>query len=450
MASTRPLNAASLFSYLVSQLRVHVRPHSRVCVGLSGGRDSVVLLHLVWRAREELAINISAIHVNHQISPNANRWADFCVAICTELDVPLRVECVEVARDSGKGLEASARHARYAVYANTAADAILLGHHRDDQTETILLQALRGAGLGGISGMPLVKPFGAHKEIIRPLLDVAPRILADYAIANNLKWIHDESNDDTHYTRNFLRHDVLPLLAERIPQSVASLVRLGQHAAEAQILLDDLAAIDRTNVLVGARLSVSRLICLPRPRAKNLLRFSFAKAAIALPNAVQLEEMINQLTIRRPDDQTNITWADWQLRCYQDEIYLSRKTPNNATHWSIDWQSETELSLPNACGMLRVEKIIGAGISANRLAGKKLTVRSRVGGEKYRLSALRPRRSLKNLLQEANVPPWRRETIPLMFCDDVLIWVPGIGMDIDFVAQKDEPGLVFSWHTDSE
>ncbi len=395
-------------------------------------------------------MGVSAIHVNHQISPNANRWADFCVALCAEFDVPLRVECVDVARASGKGLEASARDARYAAYANTAADAILLGHHRDDQTETILLQALRGAGLGGISGMPPVKPFGANKKIIRPLLNVSPRILADYATANDLTWIHDESNDDTHYTRNFLRHDVLPLLAERMPQSVESLVRLGQHAAEAQILLDDLAAIDRAYVSVGARLSVSRLVCLSRPRAKNLLRYTFAKAAIALPNAVQLEEMVNQLTMRRPDDNTTITWAGWQLRCYQDEIYLSRKTPDNAPHWYIDWPSETELSLPNAGGMLRVEKIIGAGISANRLAGKKISVRSRIGGEKFRLSAIRPRRSLKILFQEANVPPWQRETIPLLFCDDRLIWVPGIGMEIDFVAQKEEPGLVFSWHTDSQ
>jgi tRNA(Ile)-lysidine synthase len=445
MASTRPLSAAALFPFVVSQLRANVRPHSRVCVGLSGGRDSVVLLHLICNAREELAIDVSAIHVNHQISPNASRWAEFCVALCAKFDVPLRVDRVTVARGTGKGLEASARDARYAAYTSVAADLIVLGHHRADQAETVLLQALRGAGLAGIRGMPVAKRFGENKQILRPLLDVVPEILADYANSHNLNWINDESNDDTRYTRNYIRHEILPLLAKHIPQSGESLVRLSQHAAEAQTLLDDLGEIDCANVFVGERISISRLVSLPVPRAKNLLRHWLTKAGIPLPNAVQLDEIVVQLAARQPDSQTEINWSNWRLRCFQDEIYLARKPLDIAAKWSIDWRSESKVTLPNACGTLRVEKALGAGIAENRLTGKNLTIRSRVGGEKFRISRVRPRRALKNLLQEAKIPPWYRDAMPLLFCDETLIWVPGIGIDISFVAKETEPGLLFSW-----
>lgn len=391
-------------------------------------------------------MDVSAIHVNHQLSPNANHWADFCVALCANLDVLLRVDPVSIARDTGKGLEASARNARYAAYANVDANLIVLGHHRADQAETVLLQALRGAGLAGIRGMPVVKKFRENKQIFRPLLDVAPEILAGYANAHSLKWINDESNDDTRYTRNYIRHEILPRLAEHVPQSRESLVRLSQHAAEAQTLLDDLAEIDCASVLVGQRIRISRLVSLPVPRAKNLLRYWFAKAAILLPNAVQLDEIIAQLTARQPDNQTEIAWADWRLRCFQDEIYLARTPSEKAATWSIEWRNKAELLLPNGCGLLRVKKTIGAGIAQNRLDGKNLTIRSRVGGEAIRLSATRPRRSLKNLLQEAKIPPWHRDALPLLFCDETLIWVPDIGVDVTFVADEAEPGLLFSWH----
>ena len=448
MASTRQFSSATLLSDVVTQLRANVRPNSRVCVGLSGGRDSSVLLHLVVRAREDLAVRVGAIHVNHQISPNANSWAENCIELCAQLDVPLQIECVSVARDTGKGLEASARDARYAAFAKADADAILLGHHRDDQAETVLLQALRGTGLKGISAMPLAKPFRADKQIIRPLLDVAPQILADYAQANHLTWIHDESNDDTRYRRNYIRHDILPRLAERIPQSIESLVRLAQHAAQAQLLLDDLARIDGAIVLIGDRLNLPRLLSLPDSRAKNLLRHTFAKQSIPSPNAVQLREILSQLAARQSDNRTEISWANWQLRCYQDEIYLAPKVTAAKVNWCIEWDNKSELLLPEFCGVLLVEKTIGAGIAESRLGGKKLTVRSRIGGEKLRLSAARPRRSLKNLLQETKAPPWRREIMPLLFCDETLIWAPGIGADIAYVARENEPGLSISWHAE--
>lgn len=450
MASTRRLSAATLLPHVVLQLRAHVRPGQRVCVGLSGGRDSVVLLHLIAQAGAEFSMSVSAIHVNHQISPNANRWVDFCSALCEKISIPLHIEQVCVVRNSGKGLEASARAARYAAYARCAAEVILLAHHRDDQAETVLLQALRGAGLRGISAMPAVKSLGPDKQIIRPLLDVAPAILADYATANDLTWIHDESNDNIHYTRNFLRHDIFPRLAEHVPQGTASLVRLSQHAAEAQDLLDDLAQIDSEFMLCAGRIRVSRLLSLSSARAKNFLRYAFNEASIPVPNSVQMSEILQQLRSRKADDQTEIKWANWCLRCYRDEIYLAIESGGSQSAWSIPWPGETELSWPHGGGVIHMEHAIGSGIAQRSITGRTLFFRSRVGGEKIRLAENRPRRSLKNLLQEKGVPPWLRETMPLLFCDETLIWVPDVGVDIQYAAKSDEPSLEFSWQDEAD
>ncbi len=450
MASSRKLSALTLLPHVLSRLRAHVRPHSQLCVGLSGGRDSVLLLHLVALARESLPITVSAIHINHQISPHAESWADFCAALCTQLGVSLQVERVVVAHDSGRGLEASARAARYAAYSRAPADMIALAHHRDDQAETVLLQAVRGAGLKGISAMPLLKALDGDKQIIRPLLDVAPEILADYAAVKGLSWIHDESNDDIRFTRNYIRHEIMPRLGDCLPQSAASLVRLGRHAAEAQLLLDDLAKIDCANVAVGDRLQSSRLLALSMPRAKNLLRYFFANVSIPVPSAVQLNEILQQLGARNRDDRTEITWANWTLRCFRDEVYLTPAALQPDVDWQIAWQGEAELILPQRCGMLRFEPYVGTGIAKTRLVGKNVIIRSRRGGEKIHLESSRPRRALKNLLQEAKLPPWRREIMPLLFCDEMLVWVPGIGIDLEFTARADEPGLVIAWDANQD
>jgi tRNA(Ile)-lysidine synthase len=442
MASSRRLSATELPFYVNSVVKTHVPENSRLCVGLSGGRDSVVLLHLLTEARMNFSFHLSAIHVNHQISPNAGSWAEFCLSLCEKLDVPLAIERVNVSRESGKGLEASAREVRYTAYRKADADIIALAHHRNDQAETVLLQGLRGAGIKGISAMPHWKMLAEGKAIFRPLLDVTPDLLADFAAVNSLTWIEDESNQDTRFTRNFLRHEIFPRLAH---SSTENLARLGRHAAEAQALLDELAKIDFASVAKEGRLHRPRLLALGEARAKNLLRFSLVQASIPAPNSVQLQEIVEQLQRRQADDQTEITWANWQLRCFGDELLFMPVQRTKNPSWQIEWRGETECPLPHALGMLIVQEQNGAGISQARIAGKKRSVRSRVGGEKFQLHENRPRRTLKNLLQEARVPPWERGLMPLFFCDDILVWAPGIGIDAHFVARAGEVGLCLTW-----
>jgi tRNA(Ile)-lysidine synthase len=447
MGSSKQPSADDLPRTVASFFRSHTTPKSRVCVGLSGGRDSVVLLHLLAQCRSELEIELSAVHVNHQLSPNADRWAAFCSALCGAIAVPLRIERVNVARDSGKGIEAAARKARYQIYDNAHADVIALAHHRDDQAETVLLQALRGAGLKGISGMPVVKATKQNNEkiIVRPLLDVASTAIAAYAAQHKLEWITDESNDNLRYFRNYLRHEVLPRIAVHAPHYRDSLTRLAQHAAEAQQLLDELGEIDSRPVIEQQHLRLEPLLTLSDPRAKNLLRYFFSRNNIPVPNTVQLEEVLRQLRSRQPDDRTQIAWADCVLRCHAGLIHIDVAIEHGVEAWRIAWRDETEIVLPQGCGLLRLEPGIGVGIARSQLLEGAVTIRSRIGGEHLRPDASRPRRTLKNLLQEAGIPPWQRDRMPLLFSGDTLVWVPGLGVHVGFGADLNQDSISISW-----
>ena len=441
-------SATDLSDHVLSVIRAYTQAGANLCVGLSGGCDSIVLLHLLASHRAVLGCELSAIHVNHQISRHADAWADFCTQLCAELALPLRVERVVVARDSGKGLEAAARAARYAVFNSVDADVVLLAHHRDDQAETVLLQALRGAGLKGISGMPRVRHRKKNEqpEIVRPLLDVPHDLLVAYATLHHLKWIVDESNADTRYARNFLRHDVLPKIATLAPHYRDSLSRLASHAAEAQQLLDELAQMDLQAVFTWDGLQIKALRTLSPMRTKNLLRHYFAERGFATPNATQLEEMLEQLRHHRADSDTTIRWGNTTLRCHRGVVRFDPlPEPNVAPIYQL-WNGEDIVPLGKNNGSLSFEPCIGAGLAREKLALGKVTIRSRTGGERFQPDRNRPRRTLKNLLQEAGVPAWQRPRIPLIFCDDQLVWVPEIGLEYSFAAGDGEPGLRITWH----
>ena len=399
------------------------------------------------QCRAELDVALSAVHVNHQISPHADTWAAFCAKLCETLAVPLHVARVTVQRNGGKGLEAAARGARYRAFAAIDADVVALAHHLDDQAETVLLQALRGAGLKGVSGMPTVKALkqGAQKLIVRPFLAVESTTIATYAAQHKLNWIEDESNDDIRYFRNYLRHEVLPRIAVPAPHYRDSLTRLAQHAAEAQQLLDELAGIDSTSAVKQQHLKREPLLTLSDPRAKNLLRYFFSQMGIPIPNAVQLDEMLRQLRSRQPDDRTEIAWADRVLRCHAGLIHIDVAAEHGVEAWCIAWRGETELVLPQSCGLLRLEPGIGVGIARSQLLEGAVTIRSRIGGEHLRPDASRPRRTLKNLLQEASIPPWQRDRMPLLFSGETLVWAPGLGVHAGFAAGPNQESLSISW-----
>lgn len=378
----------------------------RVAVGLSGGLDSVVLLHAMHGLAPRLGYKLSAIHVNHGLSPNADDWQRFCSAFCLELGVPFKAIKVKIKRQKS-GLEAAAREARRAAFGKSSADAIAVAHHLDDQAETVLFNLLRGAGLAGASGMHAQGRLG-RKLLLRPLLDVSRRAIRAYAAAHRLAWIEDESNADEALTRNFIRHRVGPLLESRFPRWHESLARAARHFAAADL------------------------------DARGLLRSYLKEKGLRAPSEAKLVEMLKQLGSRSGE----IAHDGAVFRVYRDKLFVDERKAVEFKPWT--WRGESRLELPG--GELRFRSVRGKGIDRNRFKDQAVQVRLRAGGERLQPDARRPRRTLKNLFQEASVPPWERERLPLLFCGEDLVWAPLLGVDAGYRAAKNGAGILPEWH----
>jgi tRNA(Ile)-lysidine synthase len=310
MAASRnspPNNLADRVAALVAS---RIGDDERLCVGLSGGCDSVVLLHVL--AGLGLGERIQVAHVHHGLSPHADRWAAFCADYCRDLGVPFALERVTVDRSSGLGLEAAARVARYEAFSRCAGNVLLLGHHQGDQAETLLFNLLRGAGVAGAAAIPRERRH-QHLRILRPMLAVARQEIEAYARAHGLAWIDDESNSDTGLTRNFLRHAVLPLLASRFPAAEQRLAQAAGHFAEADALLGELACIDWQAVAEGDSLRLARLRELSLPRIKNLLRYHLRQLGWHAPATARLEEFSRQLQAAGADRHPALDLAEGSM-----------------------------------------------------------------------------------------------------------------------------------------
>lgn len=418
---------------------------SSILVGLSGGVDSVVLLHLLCQICPQYSWRLSALHVHHGISPQADAWAAFCADLCARLNIPLRVEHVDVTPLRHLGIEAAARELRHAALAAQPVDYIALAHHQDDQAETLLLQLLRGAGVKGAAAMPPVRLRAAAPALLRPMLDLPRAELVAYAKQHELPWVEDESNADDSYPRNFLRQHVMPLLEQRFPASGETLARSAQHFAEASELLDQLAQLDAQGAIQYGTLDVLRLRELDAPRAKNLLRYFIASRGAPMPNSARLREMLSQLCHARADAALRVAFGAWEARRYLGRVHVFPTLPSPDAAWQMQWHGESELALPQLGGILRFEPCAGVGVSLHKLQQGAVVVRLRQGAERVQLDAKRPVRSLKNLLQEHDIPPWRRDTLPLLFCNNDLAVVPGLGVACAYQAEPHEQGLQLSW-----
>lgn len=320
MGASRNSLPADLIGRFEAFAAARIAVGDAVYVGLSGGCDSVVLLHLLSRAG--FVGRLAAIHVHHGLSPNADAWADFCSAYCQALGVPLIVRSVSVDRNSGQGLEAAARQARYAVFnENVPAGAcLLLAQHRSDQAETVLFNLLRGAGVAGAAAMRDERAVGAWR-LLRPLLDVSRAEIEAYARQHGLRWIDDESNADTHFTRNFLRHEALTAINQRFPNAEAALARAAAHFAEASDLLDALAAEDWQRVADGETARLAEMRSLSVPRLKNLLRWRLRQLGWQAPVAARLDEFSRQLMAAAPDRHPELVLPAGKMRLARGRLH---------------------------------------------------------------------------------------------------------------------------------
>ncbi len=441
MAAARELLANKAAAAVADSLARHVPPRARLTLALSGGLDSVVLLHLLLAQRRQHPFDLQAVHVHHGLSPHAERWADFCAQLCASREVELSIHRVGIARDDAAGIEAAARRERQRIFAALDTDFLLTAHQQDDQAETLLLQLLRGAGPKGLAAMAesQVRP-GWRAAHLRPLLGVPRAGLLDYARAHGLAWVDDESNQDTRYRRNALRQQVMPLLAAHFPGAGVTLARAAALQADAAELLDNLAQLDAAAAVAGDRLDCAALAALSRPRARNLLRHFIERHGQPMPCARQLNEALHQLLDARHDARVCVRLGQMEVWRFRGGAYLAPVAPAPAA--PVRWQGETTLAVPSAGVSVRMDAELGAGLKRAMLAAGEVALGVRQGGERLRLHAGGPRRSLKNLLQERAVPPWQRDRLPLLWCDGRLLWAAGIGLDADARAAPGEPGIV--------
>jgi tRNA(Ile)-lysidine synthase len=412
-------------------------------IALSGGCDSMVLLHALNELKDELNFTIKAIHINHDISSNADKWQSFCGSECQKVKVNFDAKKINIKPEKHLGVEGAARKLRYEALDELRDGMLATAHHQNDQAETLFLQLIRGSGLKGLASMP---HYHEERNTWKPLLNVNREIIKKYAKSNNVLFIEDESNLDIHYDRNFLRHEVFPVLSERFPHLVKTLARSVEHIAEGLNLTETIAKEDAKSFFSAdlSRLSLMMIKELPRDRIINLIRWWLNKNNILMPSKKTIDSLYEQIIKIKKDNSLLIKISEKiNVRAFQDELWLVKSEPYIESY-EIIWRGEDKIILPDQSQLI-FRSVRGAGFSLEKLGVKALRIQNRIGGEKFKPSLNQPSRTLKYLLQKSKIPPWQREKIPLIFSEDTLVAVPNFGVHHEFVADKEKNGLIIEW-----
>jgi tRNA(Ile)-lysidine synthase len=428
---------AILAEYLAELENIAGRP-ARYVIAFSGGLDSTVLAHALAQCSD---VPVLAIHIDHALQTDSANWSEHCAQIAAAFEIEFLSLSVNVQLESGKGPEASARDARYAaLHAElNAGDWLLSAHHREDQAETLLLNLIRGSGPAGVAGIGNIRRFGAG-WLVRPMLNVDRADILQHASDQGLQWIEDPSNTDRRFDRNFLRHEVLPRLKERWPDIATRLQRSAGHAGEASQLLIELAAIDLESLgSRAARLPIDGLAELSAARQRNVIRFALRGLGLSTPTAVQVDRILNEVIPARLDAQPLVSWPGAAVRRYRNGLYLLPENLAEAIE-TTPLQGE-KLELGVGLGALHFESGADIGISPELLS-EGLTIKPRVGGEKFQPQGQSHTRKLKKLLQEEGVVPWMRDRLPLIYSGERLVAVGDLWLAEDTVAR---PGVAVSW-----
>jgi tRNA(Ile)-lysidine synthase len=432
-----------------------LQPGARLCLGLSGGVDSVALLHLLHRLGPALGFHLAAVHVHHGLSPHADHWVTVCAAHCAHLGVPFAAERVRVARNHPQGLEAAARLARYAVLEAQPADWLVLGHHQDDQAETLIFRLLRGTGLRGAGAVRAVERPPRGLPRLRPLLASRRRDIEAWARAQGLAWVEDESNADPRHPRNRLRRVLLPAWEAAFPAMVPALARAVGHFQEASDLLDELAAQDDAACRQGEGWCLAAFAALSAPRRRNLVRWRVRQAGAAAPEAARLTESLRQIETAGPGAGLRLPLGELALGVFRGRVWLEPAVlapPQPVGLRLADLAAVEQAGSAAAClvwpwgpGRVVIAPAVGQGLAVDRLAGAACELTRPWPGLRLRLGARRPSRSFKNLCQEAGLPPWWRASLPVLRVDGQAAWIGSVGPAAEFACPPGGPGIVLSW-----
>lgn len=399
-----------------------VRPSSTLWIALSGGLDSVCLFHLALHARARLlkvqgqAPGLYAVHVNHQLQPAAADFEAFSRQLCQQHHIPLRIEPVMVT-ESGQGPEAAARAARYAAFERclAAGDTLWLAQHADDQAETLLMNSMRGSGVDGLAAMPAQRELGPG-QLQRPLLGVTRARLHEWAVAEGVRWIEDPTNQAPAYTRNRVRHRVMPALKAEWPDAAERLSRVAEQMGETRDLLrqyarDDLRRLESR----PQQLDIEGLKELGASRFAQLIRCALEHYQLPLPPRARLHTLWQQLEAGH-DRVSQVAWPGVVARCWRGMLYLTAA-----------YSEPFEMTLHEA--QARLEHWAPCPQEGHPPA---LECKLREGGERMLRGGMH--KKVKTLLQEHAIPPWQRERVGVVRMQETGAVVALLGEDWGLAA----------------
>ena len=434
------LDAAFLYQFLHSYTAT-----GTLFVGYSGGVDSHVLLHCLANI-PQLQDKITAVYVHHGLQSCADDWAEHCSAVARDLGVHYQTLYVDAQPKKRESPEEAARNARYQAFQSVLpkADCLLLAQHRQDQVETVLLQLFRGAGLKGLSGMPASAVLGEGR-VLRPFLELTQEDILSYASEHNLHWVEDPSNQSYQYDRNYLRHEILPLLEKRWLGLDKAVVRASQHCAEAHTSLSKIAKKSLQSLYQSNTQSISiKGLLLNEPVMQQwVIREWFTELGLKMPSQKVLENILYELISAREGANPKILHDGQSIQRYQGRLYVLLNN-KQAELINLEWK---DIRLPlllknNGCLSFLAED---KGLALQALSSFNVEIRYRQGGEKIALAHREGRHSLKKLYQEANIPPWQRESMPLIYIDGKLAAIADRWVSAEFYTEKAESCMQIIW-----
>jgi tRNA(Ile)-lysidine synthase len=417
----------------------------QILVGLSGGMDSILLLKLLSEQVDTKLLQ--AVHINHGLSDNADQWQQFVEGYCRQLGVDFYAEKVQLVV-SGEGIEAAARDARYAVFERRLKkDGLLfLAHHADDQVETVVYRLLRGSGSKGLAGMPESRPLGLGR-LIRPLLAYSKKAICREANIRGLKWIEDESNLDDQFDRNYIRNQIIPVIAKRwpaYPQAVMHSAGLNDQANQLSqdLALEDLARLDELKQRAGWSISMDGLSDLSVLRQKNLLRYWSEIKGLPAPSSKIINEILSSVVAARQDASPEVIWQTQYWARFQNRLYLLRyQNKTTQQDQPIHWDMQNSLVLTDD-SRLEAWRAKGRGLA---VGAESVEIRYRQGGERCKPQGRGRSSSLKKLLLEYQLPPWLRDRVPLFYVRDQLVAVGDLWVCEGWAAKPEESGMEIHW-----
>ena len=414
----------------VSEIHLQLRsliPTNNLVVAYSGGLDSHVLLHKLSQLPKSEK-EVRAIHVNHGLQEGAQDWVQHCLKTCEALGIKLDVISLNLKISKGKSLEEVARRERYRALHQSLKEneSLLTAHHQNDQAETFLLQLFRGAGVEGLSSMPVTRLFGpkdSKRQLLRPLLSYSRESLESYAKQYQLNIVEDPSNSDETFDRNYLRQTIIPDLRTHWVGVEKSISRAASIQSEARGILNEVAERELKKVYDSKKkaLSISNIKKLTKAKQKLVLRYWIAESGFSYPSEKKLQHLFSDVIEANVDTQPLLEWQGVQLRRFQDNLYISEPLLEHDSNMVINWDGRSSLTI-DSLNLIILPEILPAG-------SNDVTVRFRQGGEKIKIPK-RGNLSLKNIFQEESVPPWMRDRMPLLFLGDELLRI--VGLDLEY------------------